>query len=357
MDTSQGLQYFPGLTKVFILSTISFIIAMAWTPILTKFLRKYKIGKRIRQDGAPIYTKIHKKKEGTPTMGGILIWGTVLVLALVIFALKKLSGLPVFQYLNFLTRAQTLLPLGVLVAAALVGAIDDLMNVYRVGPRGGGLRMRHRFILYTVVALFGAWWFYYKLDWDVIHVPGIGDFAIGWWYIPIFIFIMVATSFSTNETDGLDGLAGGTLLFAFASFGVIAFAKGKIELAAFCGVIAGALLAFLWFNIYPARFFMGDTGAMSLGTTLGIIAMLTNSALVLPLIGLVLVGESGSVIIQWISKKVFKKKIFLSTPIHHHFEAKGWPEPKVVMRFWIIAVLGCVLGLIIGLLGMGTPPK
>lgn len=357
MDTTQGMQYFPGLTKVFVLSGLSFLIAILWTPFLIKVLKKYKIGKSIRTDGAPLYTKLHQKKEGTPTMGGMLIWITVLFLAILFFALDKLTHIPFFHYLNFLTRPQTLLPLGALVATALVGAVDDLLNVFKVGPKGGGLRMRHRLILYTIVAIFGAWWFYYKLAWDVIHIPGIGDFAIGWWYIPLFILIMVATSFSTNETDGLDGLAGGVLLFAFASFGVIAFIKGRIELAAFCGTIAGALLAFLWFNIYPARFFMGDTGAMSLGTTLGIIAMLTNSALVLPLIGIVLVIESASVILQYIAKKALKKKIFLSSPIHHHFEAKGWPEPQVVMRFWIIAVLGCLVGLIVGLIGMGTPPK
>ncbi|MDD5627209.1 MAG: phospho-N-acetylmuramoyl-pentapeptide-transferase [Patescibacteria group bacterium] len=357
MDTTQGMQYFPGLTKVFLLSGLSFLIAILWTPLLIKFLKKYKIGKSIRTDGAPLYTKLHQKKEGTPTMGGMLIWITVLFLAILFFALDKLTHIPFFHYLNFLTRPQTLLPLGALVATALVGAMDDLLNVFKIGPKGGGLRMRHRLILYTIVAIFGAWWFYYKLAWDVIHIPGIGDFAIGWWYIPLFILIMVATSFSTNETDGLDGLAGGVLLFAFASFGVIAFAKGRIELAAFCGTIAGSLLAFLWFNIYPARFFMGDTGAMSLGTTLGIIAMLTNSALVLPLIGIVLVIESASVILQYTAKKAFKKKIFLSSPIHHHFEAKGWPEPQVVMRFWIIAVLGCLVGLIVGLIGMGTPPK
>ncbi len=357
MDITQDLHYFPGLTKVFVLATLSFVIAILWTPLVTRFLKKYRLGKSIRSEGAPIYTQLHQKKAGTPTMGGIIIWVTVLFLAAIIFVLDRLTNLELFHDFNFLTRAQTLLPLGALVATAIVGAADDLLNIFKIGPRGGGLRMRHRLILYTLVAIFGAWWFYYKLDWDLIHIPGVGDFAIGWWYIPLFIFIMVATSFSTNETDGLDGLAGGVLLFAFASFGVIAFTKGKIELASFCAVIAGALLAFLWFNIYPARFFMGDTGAMSLGTTLGIIAMLTNSALVLPLIGLVLVIESGSVILQWLSKKFFQRKLFLSAPIHHHFEAKGWPEPKVVMRFWIIGVVGCIVGLIIGLLGMGTPPQ
>ncbi|MFH2105257.1 MAG: phospho-N-acetylmuramoyl-pentapeptide-transferase [Parcubacteria group bacterium] len=211
----------------------------------------------------------------------------------------------------------------------------------------------YRLLLYTAVAVFGAWWFYYKLDWDLIHVPGVGDFNIGWWYVPLFIIILVATSFSVNEADGLDGLAGGILLTCFGAYAVISFMQGKIELAAFCGVIVGALLAFLWFNIYPARFFMGDTGAMSLGTTLGIVAMLTNTALVLPLIALPLVIESLSVLVQIPYKKLTGKKVFLSTPIHHHFEAKGWPETKVTMRFWIIAVVSAVLGMVVGLIGGG----
>jgi phospho-N-acetylmuramoyl-pentapeptide-transferase len=170
---------------------------------------------------------------------------------------------------------------------------------------------------------------------------------ISWWYIPVFIFIIVATSFSVNETDGLDGLAGGTLMIAFIAYGIISFALGRYELAAFCGVIIGALLAFLWFNIPPARFYMGDTGAMSLGVTLGVIAMLTNSALLLPFIGFIFLIESLSVIIQTISKRCRHKKVFISSPIHHHYQAIGWPESKVVMRFWVIAALGAVLGLII----------
>jgi len=201
-----------------------------------------------------------------------------------------------------------------------------------------------------LIAAFGAWWFYFKLQWDVFHVPFMGDIQVGWPYILIFIFVLVATAFSVNETDGLDGLAGGVLLCCFAAFGVIAFSLGKYDLASFCGVIAGALLAFLWFNINPARFYMGDTGAMSLGITLGVIAMLTNSALILPIIGLVFVIESASVIIQQLSKKIRGKKVFISSPIHHHFEAIGWPEPKIVMRFWVIAGVSAGLGLVVFLL-------
>jgi phospho-N-acetylmuramoyl-pentapeptide-transferase len=337
-----------NVIKVFFLTTLSFIVAVGWTPLLTHFLFKYKLGKQIRDKAAaPIFSAMHQKKSGTPTMGGLIIWVTVAVLAILFYLLAKWVGLYSF---NFLTRAQTLLPLGAMVASALVGLVDDYFNVRRWGPKGGGLRMRHRLLIYTAIAAVGARWFYYKLDWDLIHVPFIGDYNVGWWFIPFSIFVIVATAFSVNETDGLDGLAGGTLLTAFAALGAIAFSQGKIDLAIFCGVIIGALSAFLWFNINPARFFMGDTGAMSLGVTLAIIALYTNSVLLLPIIGLVFVIESLSVIIQVISKKLFKRKIFLSAPIHHHLEASGWPEPKIVMRAWVIAGVSAVIGLVIFLM-------
>lgn len=336
------------ILKVFILTTLSFIVALVWVPALIKFLYKYKLGKKIRdRDSAPIYSKMHQKKSGIPTMGGILVWGTVLFLALLFFYLGELFEIGIFKEFNFLTRSQTWLPLGALVASALVGVVDDLFNIKKIGEHGGGLGMKHRLLIYAAIAMVAAYWFYFKLEWDFIHIPFWGNFEVGWWYIPIFIFIIVATSFSVNETDGLDGLAGGTLLIAFAAFGAIAFSQGKVELATFCGVIAGALLAFLWFNIYPAKFFMGDTGAMSLGVTLGIVAMLTNSILLLPIIGSIFVLESLSVIIQLTSKKIRKKKVFLSAPIHHHLEAKDWPEPQIVMRFWVIAGVSAVIGVII----------
>jgi len=340
-----------AIIKIFLLTTLSFIITIAWTPLLTYFLYKYKLGKRIRDNNsAPIMSRLHQAKSGTPTMGGLLIWVTTLVLALIFFYLAKFIKLDILENLNFLSRSQTLLPLGALVASALVGLVDDVLNIKNIGPNGGGLRMRHRLFVYTLIAVVGAWWFYFKLDWDVIHIPFLGNYAIGLWYIPIFIFIIVATAFSVNEIDGLDGLAGGTLLAAFSAYGAIAFSQGKYDLAAFCGVLIGALLAFLWFNINPARFFMGDTGAMSLGVTLGIVAMLTNSILLLPIIGFLFMVESLSVIIQVLSKKLRGKKVFLSAPIHHHLEAIGWPEPKIVMRFWIIAGVTAVVGLIISLM-------
>ncbi|MCG2695638.1 phospho-N-acetylmuramoyl-pentapeptide-transferase [Candidatus Parcubacteria bacterium] len=341
------------IIKILFLTTLAFIFTISWTPLLTHFLYKYKLGKKIRDNGStPIFTKMHAHKSGTPTMGGVLVWVTALIFSLLFFYLAKFLPLDIFKNLNFLSRSQTLLPLGALVATALVGLFDDWLDVKGRGVfGGGGLKVKHRLLIYIAIALVGAWWFYFKLDWDLFHVPFAGNFQLGWPYILIFIFVIVSTAFSVNETDGLDGLAGGVLLICFAAYSVIAFATGKYDLAAFCGVIVGALLAFLWFNINPARFYMGDTGAMSLGVTLGVIAMLTNSALILPVIGFVFVVESMSVIIQMLSKK-FRggKKVFISSPIHHHFEAKGWPEPKIVMRFWVVAGVSAVIGLVVFLL-------
>lgn len=336
------------ISRILGLAAFSFTVAFALTPLWVHFLAKYRLGKQIRSEGAPVFNQLHHKKEGTPTMGGLLIWLTVLVLALLFWILNWLGVDNFMGKLNFLNRSQTLLPLGALIASALVGLMDDLLGIFRIGPKGGGLKMRHRILIYTAIASFGAWWFFSKLEWSTVHIPFVGNFDIGIWYIPIFIFILVATSFSVNETDGLDGLAGGTLMTAFGAYGVIAYAQGHYDLSAFCGVILGALLAFLWFNINPARFFMGDTGAMSLGITLGIIAMLTNQFLLLPLIGFILVAESSSVLIQIASKKLRGgKKVFISAPLHHHLEAIGWPESQITMRFWIVSFIAAAIGLII----------
>lgn len=340
------------IIKILLLSTSAFLFAGFITPLLTNFLYKYRLGKKIRNSGeTPVFSQLHAHKEGTPTMGGILIWGTVLFFALSFYFLSQILPWSLLKNLNFLTRSETLLPLGALVASALIGLFDDWLDVRGRGSLGGGgLNMKHRLLIYTGIALIGALWFYFKLDWTVFHVPFLGNLEIAWWYIPVFIFVVVATAFSVNETDGLDGLAGGTLLIAFAAYGVISFVMGRYELAAFCGVIIGALLAFLWYNIPPARFYMGDTGSMSLGVTLAVIALLTNNALLLPLIGFIFMAESISVIIQLTSKKIRGKKVFLSAPVHHHFQALGWTESKIVMRFWVIAGVMAVAGLIIFLL-------
>ena len=331
--------------RVLGLSMFSFVIALALTPFIFKLIGKLNFKKQIRTD-APIYAKLHQAKAGTPTMGGIIIWLTVLGIALVFFILSFwFDGFG--GYLNFVDRAQTYLPIAAMGIAALIGLFDDLYGVFKIGPRGGGLSMRHRLLMYFIIAVLGALWFFYRLDWDVLAVPFWGNISIGFWYVPLFIFVIVASAFSANETDGLDGLAGGVMLFTYVALTVVAFVLGRYHLAALGGVTIGALLAFLWYNIYPAKFFMGDTGAMSLGITIGVISMLTNTTLLLPLFAPIFVIESGSVLIQLFSKKFRHKKVFLSTPIHHHFEALGWHETRVTMRFWIISVVSTAVGLAI----------
>ncbi|MCL5795310.1 MAG: phospho-N-acetylmuramoyl-pentapeptide-transferase [Patescibacteria group bacterium] len=338
-----------GLMKIFLFAAIAFLAAMLMTPFLTSFLYKNKLGKKIRQTGydekskTPIFYSLHKSKENTPTMAGILIWLTVALITL----------------LFNLDRAGTYLPLFTLVFAGIIGAIDDLLNIKQIGPNNGGFRFRSKLILYLMVAALGAWWFYFKLDWSSIHIPGgnyLGlpyNIELGWWYIPVFIIVLIGSAFASNETDGLDGLLGGIMTICFGAYSIIALVQGQASLAIFCGTISGALLAFLWFNIYPARFFMGDTGSMALGMTLAVVAFLTNSVVVLPVIAFVLVLEAFSVVIQIFSRKFFHKKVFLSAPIHHHFQALAWPETKVTMRFWVISAVCAALGLAIALIGRG----
>jgi len=340
------------LIKIFLLTSLGFLIALVFTPLLTKFLYKNKLGKQIRNDGkTPLFSQMHSGKEGTPTMGGILIWGTLALMAGMFWVLDRVFHISFFHHLNFITRKETLLPLGAMLGAAIVGMIDDWMDVKKIGANGRGLRFRFKVWLYALVAAIGAWWFYSKLGFSALHVPIVGSVEIGWLFIPFFLFTVIATSFAVNETDGLDGLSGGILLISFFSFGLIAFLQGKYNLAAFLGVICGSLLAFLWFNVYPARFFMGDTGSMGLGVLLAVVAFLTNSIFILPIVGFVFVVEAISLLLQMFWKRFFKKKLFLSSPIHHHFEAMGWPETKVTMRFWIISAVTGIIGVIIYFLG------
>lgn len=334
----------PQLTRIFWLSTGAFGLTMLLTPFLTHYLFKYRVGKRLRTHGmltgakTKVFSKLHAAKEGTPTMGGLLIWVTV--------------GL--ITVLFNLSRPETYLPLFTIVAVGVIGAIDDLFNVRGIGSAGGGLRERHKLIFQLIIGIAGAWWFYEKLGFSSLHVPGVGDFELGLLYVPLFILAMVATTNAVNITDGLDGLAGGLLAIAFVAFGALSFVNGFFFLAAFCATVVGALLAFLWFNIYPARFFMGDTGSMALGATLAVVAALNDALLILPIIGIVFVAETLSVIIQLTSRTLRGKKVFHSAPIHHHFEALGWPETKVTMRFWIIGAVFGVLGLVLGIVGRGS---
>ena len=333
------------IIRILFLGVFSSILAILLTPILTHFLYKYSLRKQIREDkNAPVFMSLHKKKEGTPTMGGILMWGCTLVVTFLFFCYSKITN-GFFGALNFLSRSETWLPLGAMAGAAVVGLADDVLGVFHIGVKGGGLKIKQKIVIYTLIALIGAWWFWAKLERNAIYIPFYGEVGLGIWYILFFVFVLVATTFSMNEADGLDGLAGGVSLIGFACLLIVAFSQGMYNLAAFLSVLIGTIVAFLWFNVYPARFFMGDTGAMALGITMGVVAMITDTALFLPFFAFILVVESLSVIIQKVYKKIMHKKLFLSSPLHHHFEAKGWPETKVTMRFWLISGVVAAFGL------------
>ena len=340
--------------KFFSYFFLSFLVALFLEPIIFYFLEKFNLRQNIRKnavDGkiAKIFHQLHSKKAGTPVGGGIMIWGTVV---LVIFYSRFLSFCGVLEK-SLLQRAEIYLPLFTLVIMGIFGAIDDFWNSRKIGKKTG-ISAGPKMFFITLFALMGSFWFYFKLNYTEITIPGIGVFDIGIWAIPVFVFVIIGTANAVNITDGLDGLAGGVLIFNFAAFGALAFFRGHEFLTIFCGIICAALLAFLWFNVTPAKFFMGDTGSLALGATLGVIAMMIDAIVVLPIIGFIFVFEAFSVILQLFSKKFFKKKIFLIAPIHHHFEKIGWGEAKIVMRFWILGVATAAIGLIFGMIGLQT---
>lgn len=342
---------FVDIIKVFSLGAGTFIVGTMLAPLLLKLLAKFEMGKKIREESvAPIFASMHKAKSGTLTGGGILIWGMTFAVIMFFFVLSKITDFKIFEELNFLSRSQTWLPLGALIGAALVGLADDYINVKGLIPKVGGITVKWKLFIYLLIAFIGACWFFFKLGFDTVHVPFMGDFAIGWLYIPFFMIVVASTTFAANEIDGLDGLAGGTIFPALLAYAAIALVQGKADLATFLVVMIGALIAFLWVNIPPAKVFMGDTGSMALGITLGVVAMLTNYSFLLPVIGFIFVIDTGSVIVQKIYKKIYKKKLFLSSPIHHHFQAKGMAEHTITMKFWIISWISAIVGIVIFLL-------
>jgi phospho-N-acetylmuramoyl-pentapeptide-transferase len=346
-----------SVIKIFFAASISSFLAILWSPILINFLYKHKLWKKtarqkaISGEDASVFNGLHKEKEtGTPRFGGMVIWVTILLVVLILTIISYLFPGSSIARLNFLSRQETWLPIFTLVAASIVGLVDDILVVYGAGKYiGGGLSFKKRLAIVALIGLIGALWFYHKLGWDVVFIPFLGNIAIGFWYIPFFIITMIAC-WSGGIVDGLDGLAGGTFASIFGGYAIIAFSQGKIDLAAFCAAICGTLFAFLWFNIPPARFYMGETGSLGLTAVLSVVAFLTNSVFVLPIIAGILVVEVASVITQLLSKKIRGKKIFLSTPIHHHFEAIGWPAYKVTMRFWIVGIVLAFIGVSIKLL-------
>lgn len=344
METVQLLITTDNLIRILSLGFLGFAVAMLITPLYTKVAYDKEWWKRQRTDAwsggkATVYAKLHaaKHKRNIPTMAGLIF---VLAIALVTLVVN-------------LDRSETWLPLAGLIGAGLIGLIDDFMNIRSIGGVAG-MSAKLKFMLNTVLLLIGGWWFWAKLDVTSIYIPGFDQVALGAGIILLFWFVVIATAISVNFSDGLDGLAGGLLTSSFTTYAVICAVEGQFALAGFCLTAVGALLSYTWFNIYPARFFMGDVGAFALGTALGIIALQTDTVYVLPIIGAVYVAETLSVIINRTSRKLRGgKKVFLSSPIHHHFEAIGWPETKVTMRFWILGQVASVLGLIVFLIGRG----
>lgn len=335
----------PAMTTVALAALASFVLSMLLTPIYTALAYKFKLWKRVRDtavtgEKAEVFHKLHaeKHKRNIPTMAGL-----IMVISIFLITIS----------FNF-SREQTYLPLIGILGAGAVGLLDDIINIRTKKFGISGLRSQIKFLLIFLVSSICALYFFYKLGYDSIAVPFLGQLPIGIMLIPLFIFVVVATANAVNISDGLDGLSGGLLSIAFGTYAVIALLQGNYGLAIFCGTVGGTVLAYTWFNIYPARFFMGDVGSFALGTALGIVAMLTDTMLLLPIIGGIFVIEAGSSLAQIISKKAFKRKLFLSAPIHHHFEAKGWPETKVTMRFWVLGAVCGVVGVILAIIGGQT---
>lgn len=326
-----------------ILALGAFLLSMFLTPIYTTFAYKHKLWKRQKSvdvTGAEltVMNKLHKDKikRHFPTMAGMIMLVTVPVVLIAC---------------NCLNRGQTWLPIAAFVGGGLIGFIDDVINLFGKNA-AAGLRAPVKFAMITALGVALGWFFAVKLGWTSVTVPFVGAINIGVvGMIVLFAFAVVATGNAVNISDGLDGLAGGLAMLAYGSYGVIALLQEQWFLAGFCFIVLGALLSYIWFNVYPARFMMGDTGSFALGAGLGVVAMMTNSFLLLPVIGVLFVVEAGSSLIQICSKKFFHRKIFVSAPLHHHLQAKGWEESKVVMRFWIIGGVTAMLGIFLAMGG------
>lgn len=352
------------VVKVILPAALTFLVGISITPYLTNFLYKHEMWKKkagkvdTSGNATPVYDKLYAKRDvGTPRMGGIVIWLSSFLVISILWLLSRLSPFEVFDKLEFLSRNQTWIPLAALLIGAIVGLIDDYLEIR--GSRdniSGGLSSKKRLMVVAMIGIFVSSWFFSKLGISAIGFPFIGPIEIGILIIPLFV-IAIIIIYSGGVIDGLDGLSGGVLASAFSAYGIIAFAYDQINLAAFCAAIVGALLAFLWFNIPPARFYMSETGSMALTIVLAIIAFMTDNLVggvglfVLPIIAFPLIATAGSSFFQIASKRLRNgKKIWLAAPLHHHFEAIGWPAYKVVMRYWVLSVIFSAVGIIIALI-------
>jgi len=346
----------PPLVRILLPAAVAFIAGMALTPLLTHYLYKYKAWKKrpgkLAFDGetAHEFNRLHSHHEvRAPRMGGIVVWGSVVLTILGIAALANMfQGL---EGLNFLSRNQTWLPFATLVIGALIGFVDDLMVIRE---NAEGLRLRYRILMVVVLSAVIGWWFWDKLGMTAVNIPYGAPLELGWLIIPLFILVSLAL-YASGVIDGIDGLSGGVFASIFASYTIIAFSQDQIDLAAFTACVMGGLLAFLWFNIPPARFYMSDTGTMGLTLAIGTIAFMTDDLgggvgiAVLPIIGGLLVVTVLSDIAQIVSKRFFGRKLLRIAPLHHHFEAIGWPGQKVVMRYWVLSIVLAFAGVMLAL--------
>jgi len=350
------------LLKIFLPSIMAFFIGIFSAPILSNFLYKNKMWKKkaktiaLDGSGTPIFNQMHSEKEtNTPRMGGVLIWVSIIITTLVFWLIAHFF--PFADKIDFLSRSQTWIPIAVLLLGAIIGLIDDYLEIQgKGGNLAGGLSLRKRLFLIAIIAFLVSLWFYFKLDVSSIGMPfRFPNLELGWLFIPFFIIVMLAI-YSGGVIDGIDGLSGGIFASIFSGYAIIAFIQNQIDISALCAVIVGGILAFLWFNIPPARFYMSETGSMALTITLVVIAFMTDSVgdghgvIALPIIAFPLLLTSASVIIQLLSKKFRGKKVFLVAPLHHHFEAIGWSASKVAMRYWIVGIIFTLFGVIFALL-------
>lgn len=352
------------IIKVFIPATATFVVGIACAPILTHYLFKYKVWKKttgkVALDGTravefeKLRTTVHEGTETkTPRMGGILIWATVVLVTLILWSTARLAPTQLTHKLDFLSRSQTWIPFVTLIAGGLMGFLNDLFDIQPGGEKGISLRMRLLFV--TIVSSLVGWWFYAKIGMNAIGIPGDGTLTLGVLIIPLFIIVSLGI-YAGGVIDGIDGLSGGVFGAAFMAYAGIAYFQNQINLAAFCAALTGAILAFLWFNIPPARFWMTETGTMGLTMTLAVVAFMTDTPgggygiAALPIIALMLVITVLSNILQVFWKRFFGHKLFRIAPLHHHFEAIGWPPYKVTMRYWVISIVCAVLGMTVALI-------
>lgn len=347
-----------NVIKIFLPATLAFLIGILITPTLTTLMYKYRLWKkssRATDEKADDFRKIHNEQEElkTPRVGGVVIWLSILLTMCVLFIISRLIPSELSNKLEFVSRNQTLVPLAALLVGSLIGLADDLLQIFNIGSYGKDdiIYRRVKIVAVLIIGFLVGAWFYFKLGMTGVHVPFLGTIELGWLFLPFFAIIMLG-AFTTSVIDGIDGLAGGVLASVFSAYAGIAYFQNQIDIAAFCVVIVGAILAFLWFNIPPARFYMGETGMLGLTITLAVVAFLTNQVFVLPIIALPLVATSLSVILQvGYYKATGGKRIFRLAPLHHHFEAIGWSRPKITMRYWIVSIIAAITGLIIALIG------